>query len=137
MSTTARDCVYSALRKLGVSDPEETPSAPQAQYALEALNEMVHGWKAVNIDVGHVDWTLDSDVELEIDPRHIGGMKAMLAVYLSPEYPGSPVPPATIGLAEAGWRALQAAYVDASMDNTLQIDSALRRRGLFDIQTGR
>ncbi len=136
MTTTARDCIYRSLRMLGVSDPEETPSAPQAAYGLDALNRMVHGWKAVNVDVSHVDWTLDSDVELEIDPRHIGAMEAMLAVYLSPEYPGSPVPPATAGLAEAGWRALQAAYVDASKDAVLQIDPFLRRRSGRDIQFG-
>src|SRR6185312_5535094 len=124
MSHTARDTIYRGLRMLGVSDPEETPSSAQAQYGLLALTSMVQGWKAKGVDVGDqvADWTLDTNVDEEIDPQHWTGLCANLALHLAPEYPNAPVPPATVALAQTGWEGLQAAYFDSSKDAELTTD---------------
>lgn len=42
---TVRDLVTSALRKIKVTDIGETPSAEDAAYALEELNNMLKGWQ--------------------------------------------------------------------------------------------
>jgi hypothetical protein len=41
---TAQDCIDSALRKLGVIAPAETPSSAERAAGLLALNSMVSSW---------------------------------------------------------------------------------------------
>lgn len=126
--TTARSVVNRALRMLGVIDPDETPSATMADNALEALNAMVHAWKGQKVDVGHEDWTLDDDVTVEVDPMHVNGMTALLAIDMLPEYPGRQLSPAVKLIADGGWEALKAAYTDSSVDSDLTLDTAFQRR---------
>lgn len=128
MTTTIRDRVYRALRMLGVSDPEETPSAAQAQYGLLAANEMARAWKGKGVDIGHnADWTLDSILDAELPREHHEAFTALLAITLMPEYPGTVLPAATGAIAMDGWNSLQAAYMDTSEDSDLQAPTALRR----------
>lgn len=122
--TIVRDHCKAALRLIAVIDPDETPTARQMQDALDALNQMMHGWRSQGVDIAHYDLTLDDDVNL--DPQHIEGCKALLAVRMQPEYPGSVLSASTVQMANNGWGALQAAYIS---DNTLTVDCALSRIG--------
>lgn len=133
MSTSAQIIINRALRLLGVVDPQEVPGETQAANALEALNVMVHGWVAQGVDVGHDDWTLTDDIELEIGKQHIGALAALLAIELQPEYPGSVLSPVAGGMAANGWNALLAAFMDTSIDSDLRVDRAFlpRRRTGF------
>lgn len=128
--TTAREVIYRALRQLGVSDPDETPTGRQASDALVALNAMVHGWKANGVDVGHADWTLDDEVDLEIDPEFVRGLSAMLAIDLAPEYPGAQINVAVGKMSDDGWKALIARYHDTSTDSDLTCDAGLQSIGI-------
>lgn len=132
MTTTARDSIYRALRLLGVSDPEETPSAAQAEFGLYALNKMAHGWKGKGVDVfGSYtpDWTLDSVLEVTVPRARIGDVEALLAVHLQPEYVNSVISPSLAAMASQGWTALVAAYTDSSVDSDLTAPNMFQRMG--------
>ena len=109
---------------IAVCDPDETPTARQSRDALDALNQMMHNWRAQGVDVAHNDLTLDDDVNL--DDQYIEACTALLAVRLNPEYPGSLVTSALVELANNGWAALQAGFLD--IDN-LRVDCGLSRIG--------
>jgi hypothetical protein len=48
--STVRDCVISALRKLGVTDP----NADEVVAAARAFSDMAHGWRLQGIDIWHI-----------------------------------------------------------------------------------
>lgn len=48
--STVRDCVTSALRKIGVTDP----SGDEVGAAVLSFSDMVHGWRLQGIDVWHI-----------------------------------------------------------------------------------
>lgn len=125
--TTARQVITRSLRQLGIVDPEETPTDTQMDTGLEALNAMVHGWKAQSVDISHEDWTVDDDVTIELDPMHVNGMTALLCGTLQPEFPGSVLSPEIVAMATTGWAGLQAAYFDSSIDSELTVDSGFKR----------
>lgn len=127
MATITRDMIKRAMRLIGVCDPDETPTDRQARDALTALNEMMHGWRSQAVDVAHSDLTLDDEVNL--DPMYIGGCTALLAVWLSAEYPGSTLSPATVELANNGWAALQAGFYNRDKDFDLRADCGLISAG--------
>lgn len=122
--TIVRDHLKAAFRLIAVIDPDETPTDRQMQDALDAMNQMMHGWRSQGVDIAHYDLTLDDDVNL--DPQHIEGCKALLAVRMQPEYPGSNLTASVVQLANNGWAALQAAYIS---DDLLKVDCALSRIG--------
>lgn len=126
--TTALSVIARSLRQLGVIDPEETPTDTQVSNGLEALNAMVHGWKAQGVDAGHEDWATTDDVTVEIDPQHVNTMTALLTITLQPEFAGSQVAPAVVAAATNGWAGLQAAYFDSSVDSDLVVDIGLQAR---------
>jgi hypothetical protein len=126
---TANDVVKSALRLLGVIGAAEAPSADMAQDGLEALNDLMHAFAANGIDWTHQTLALADPVQL--DAKHIRGLKYLLAQALAPEYERTLSPEAQL-LADQGYRALQA---DFSSEDEAEIDSALlfmpsRRWGL-------
>lgn len=107
MATTARTIVDRSLRLLQITAAGETSSAEDASDGLEALNAMMHGWKAKGVDVAHVDLTLNEDFPLE--PEYREGAAGLLAVVLAPEH-GAQVSVAVALMAEEGWRSLLAGY---------------------------
>lgn len=66
--TTARDIVNRALKWLAITDSGESPASADAADTLQALNDMMHEWKAHHIDVLHSDYTLDSTVTFFVPP---------------------------------------------------------------------
>ena len=66
--TTARDIVNRALKRLGVVDSVDTPSAADAADTLAALNDMMYEWAIHHIDVLHSDYTLASTVNFFVPP---------------------------------------------------------------------
>lgn len=125
--TTAHDVVGRALRLIGVVDPTETPEAQQMQNGVDALNQMMHGWRLQGVDVQHTNLVLADD--LIVPPELIGGVTALLAINLAAEYPGTAVPASTVSMAQAGWDGIQAAYI--SRDTELRVDRALLQTGPF------
>lgn len=124
MATITRDLLNRAFRLIAVCDPDETPTARQCSDALAALNQMMHNWRSQSVDIAHSDLTLDDDVNL--DDQYIEACTALLAVRLQPEYPGSVLTPSLIEIANNGWSALQAGFLD--IDN-LRVDRGLSRIG--------
>ncbi len=110
---TAQEIVTRAFKRLNIIRPNANPSATQAQYGLDALNEMIDSWAAFGVDV-----TLD----IPLAVRHERGIVALLAVRLSGDYGIDPKPSIVID-AKNGWTGIQAAYIVAPVAD---FDAALK-----------
>lgn len=120
--TTARDIVNGALFRLRKPDSTTQPTPEDAAYSVGALNDMIHGWRAKNVDVGQpegTDLTLNDDVPTErmLDE----GLKALLAQRLAEDF-GKPVSRQLARDASAGWTAISAAY---KLQDPMRVDRAL------------
>jgi len=82
--TTANSAITSALRLIGVVAKDEAMDAQDADNGLQAMNRMMHGWKARGVDVGHVDLALEGEIQL--DDMFIEDLVYLLAVRLAGEY---------------------------------------------------
>lgn len=80
--TTVRDVCTRALRKIGVSDVVADGDA--ISEALDAYNDMLHGWKILGADTEHTTQALADTFPL--DPEFIEGTVYVLASRLSPNY---------------------------------------------------
>lgn len=89
-----------ALRRLGVFDALESPSAMDVAAATEALTAMIASWEGEG---------LSGDV-LPLDSRFEQAVVAMLAERLAEEYGKEPGPVLKRDAAN-GWAAIQAAYI--------------------------
>lgn len=105
--TTARDMIGAALRLLGVLAAGEEPAAAEAADGLDALNRMLHGWKARGVDIGHADLALGDAPALA--DEFTEGATRLLALRLAPEY-GRTLDPALVLSAGEAWAALQMAH---------------------------
>lgn len=117
--TTANDTIKSALRKIGVIAAGEAPTAQEATDGLECLNDMLHGFSADGIAFAHTTLALADN--LPVPDEQVQHIKAMLAVYMAPEYGATPSP-IVLAQAENARRYLQGAY---SLPVTASADSAL------------
>lgn len=70
---TVRTICTRALRRLGVVDLLNDPSAEEASTALAALNDMMHAWRSKSVDVFHVSYTLDNTFSFFVPPTEIDG----------------------------------------------------------------
>lgn len=83
---TIQDICTGALRKLGVVSANETPSTNDAGFCLSELNDMMAEMPAHQI---YLNWTaLGLSDTFPLDSKHEGGVKAMLAVRVSPGFGG-------------------------------------------------
>lgn len=138
MSQTARDTITRAMRMLGVVIVGNAISDIEAANGLTALNAMMHGWKGQGVDIGHIDLTLNDNIDLA--DQFINGCTALLAVELSPEFT-VPIPAATALAASNGWSALCAEYITNDITRDMTVETGLRRlganrRGNWNWQTG-
>jgi len=58
--STVRDCVTSALRKIGVTDP----SGDEVQAAVVSFSDMAHGWRLQGIDLWHIGLQMNAGFPL-------------------------------------------------------------------------
>ena len=65
---TARDIINRALKRIRVLNSTESASGTDASDGLDALNDMMHGWKSDGVDVNHSDFTLASTFEFFVPP---------------------------------------------------------------------
>lgn len=122
MTTTYRDIVEGALKRLRVINPRKAVEGVAASEGLDALNEMMHSWKGVGCDVDHE--TADLTDDFGLDDEHVQGVKALLAVRLASDY-GMEISPGIVRDADMGWVALQAEFIDAAPDP--EFDAGLTR----------
>lgn len=101
---TMFDIVTSALRKIGVVAADEPPTADQLANGLDALNNMMHGWKLRGVDILHTDLAAGATFPLADAFRE--GTIYLLASRLGPDYE---VPP--MFDADDWFRGIQAAYL--------------------------
>ena len=81
---TARDVITRALRLIEVQGDGTDLTAERGVDALASLNELLHYWELEGIKIGHVDFTLDTEVTLQ--KNHIRALRYNLAVELAPEF---------------------------------------------------
>lgn len=99
------EIVTRALRKIRVVASDEPATADQIASGVDALNEMMHGWKAQGADVSHTDLAPSDDFSLSDEYRQATIM--LLAQYLAGEYNR---PPPDKFETDTLWSALQGAY---------------------------
>lgn len=119
---TASEIVKRAYRRLNVIRPNADPTAAQADYGLNAFNEMLDSWAGEGVDVTD---------DLPIAAKYERGVVALLSQRLAPDF-GLSLPPQIEREARDGWRTLQAGYIsapEADFDDTLQYMPSQRRIG--------
>lgn len=97
---TATEISTRALRRLGVIDALESPSAADVAHATDALTAMIAAWEADG---------LSGDV-LPLDSRFEQGITALLAVRLAEDYGKTPGP-VLVSDAKRGETQIMAAYM--------------------------
>ena len=102
MATTSA-IITRAFRRLNIIRPNASPSATQAQYGLDAFNEMIDSWIGSGVDV---------TADLPLAAKYELGLVALLAMRLSGDYGIEPPPQLAID-ARDGWLTLQAGYITA------------------------
>lgn len=133
---TANDTITRAWQM--ITQSEEIPTAAQAATGLTVLNNMLHGWAKLGVDLGHISLAL-ADSHKTHD-SWLEGIIYNLALRLTTEY-GFPVPPFVAAQASATFSAFQAHALEFTDD--MQVDRALdpryfntRRTGAYDIDEG-
>lgn len=119
--TQTRDIIERAFRKLRVVATDEPMTADQADAGLATLNQMMHGWKLMGIDLSHVDLGLTDDFSM--DAMFHEGAIYQLCQRLSPEFSEPAQDP------DAWFRALQTHYATIP---AATIPLALRRTSSQD-----
>jgi len=106
---TINDICTGALQKLGVIAGNETPAENDAAYCRDELNDMMLAMPAHEI---YLNWTaLQLADTFPLEDKHIGGVKAMLAVRVSPGFGGdSLLSSVTVRQANEGYVALFGDY---------------------------
>lgn len=135
---TMLDIVKRALVLAGVYAAGETPSAEDASDGVDALNDMLHGWKKQGVDLDHI--TLAAADTLPVDDSYLEGIRYNLAARFFEEF-GTEEKPLVIAHAGDTFRAFQAATLefddDAYVDHSLQPHHFSRRRATrFNIDEG-
>jgi hypothetical protein len=105
---TALDVVTAAI-KLVIATDGYTPTASEANDALDVLNDMIQQWSAQNIYTGMPVLALTDEVP--IDAKHMKGLKALLAVDVAPLF-GASASTDVKNTAFTGWQLLRADFFD-------------------------
>ena len=113
--------VTEALKLLRVVNPREVVDGISNSDGMLALNRMMHSWKAKGVDVNH--YTLEGSDDFPLGEEHEQGVIALLALRLSAPY-GLALHEAAMRDAEAGWRALQAEFMQSARPRG--VDAGLR-----------
>jgi len=118
---TIQDIVTGAFHKLGVIHGTETPTAADSAYALSELNDMMTEFEGKQVYLNWQTVTLASDFPLEA--KHEGGVKAMLAVRVSPPHGGDSLLSAVlVQQAQGGYSRL---WGDYHRPDLLSVDDGL------------
>jgi hypothetical protein len=104
---TASDVIKRALLLIDQIAHSETLSGDQAVTALNALNQMLHGWELEGIRLQHSDVALADTLPYPDD--HIRAITYNLAVEMAPEYGYEPAA-TVVRTADQGKQALSRAY---------------------------
>ncbi len=81
---TARYCIESAFRWIGMISEDEGVTAEQANRGLTVMNDMMNGWPAEGIEYGHTDLVLIDTVNVPDDL--VQSTWRMLADAIADEY---------------------------------------------------
>ncbi len=82
--TTANEICAAALRMIGVSPIGQEPDAADAALALDALNNLLHGFKARGADLSHT--TLAATDTFALAAEYEGAVIDLLADRIAPNY---------------------------------------------------
>lgn len=119
---TAGDVVSRALRLIKVVGIGRSASAEEMTEGLASLGNMLSSWEFEGVPLdGLGDAEFTAATEVPLPASHIDAIQYNLASRLSVEY-GTPPNPILVQLAERGFMALQAAYVQVPI---LSVDEGL------------
>lgn len=113
---TVREICTRTLRKLDVVPLGGAADGDEIAEALDAYNDMLHGWRILGVDVSHVSQDLNDTFALE--DQFIEGTVYLLASRLSPNFQ---IPPQFD--VDGWWRAIQAQYTTV---DEVTFDSGLK-----------
>lgn len=125
--------VSGALEAAGHIGIGRTPPNRDLTYALGVLNDMLHGWRAKGVDIGHVTRSASETVNLLAE--HDEAVKILLATHprIVARF-GFPVDPRLMEGAHDAWSVIYAAYGDPG---PAPQDSALGRMPIQSEGIGR
>jgi hypothetical protein len=103
--SSSAQIVTRALKRLGLVDTAESPSAADAADGVAALNAMLASWEAKGVKVSP---------DVPLPAKHEQGVVALLAVRLAPDY-GAEASRQVQMDARDGWLSLQADYISAPL----------------------
>ena len=118
---TMRDIVDGAAKRLGVIRSGESLDANDSADILQALNDMMGSWEGRGVNIA---WSSDLALSgtFPLADKHKEGVKAMLAVRITDEFP-LPVSAILARDASDGWNAIQADYI---LPDPIAVDLGLR-----------
>lgn len=114
---TIQDIIDRALQKIAVQSSDEDSTTYDAAKALNAYNDMTHGFKLAGVDLEHTDQALTDTFAFGAEYRE--GFVYLLASRLSPDY----MVPASFD-ADDWFRKFQAANItiaDVTFDAALTV----------------
>lgn len=124
---TALEIISGALALLGWLPAGEEPAPDDAALALTGLNDMLASWEGKDVHIGASVLKLTD--ELPMEARHVGGVKALLAVWVAEPF-RTPVSGSLQSRADAAWRMIQADFRpldELRVDVGFQLMSSQRR----------
>ena len=117
---TPNAAVRKGLQKIGVKASGESVDGDESVDGIELLNQMLHSWELVGVDLKHYDAT--SGNEIPLPQNHDIAIIYNFAVFAAPEYEVS-ASPEVVGIAISSMQALRNAYLDPNAK--LEVDKTL------------
>jgi len=127
---TMRDVITGAYARLGLLPLGQNLDPDRAAAGLAALNDLFASWTAQGVAIG-IPSSLQLSDDFPLDPQHLQGVKAMLAVQLASNS-GIEALASVQREAKRSWDAILAQYVtapNADRDDGLTWLPSLRRYG--------
>ena len=135
--STVYQTVVSALRKIAILDPTETPAAQQMDDAIGQLNRMCTRWEADGIAIGWVNVVNPSDT-LPCPFENEDAVIYNLATHLASDY-GVVPPPDVVAYAVGAMDALgrdRATEMPLRLATRIPYGSGLSRSSVYDTYSG-
>ncbi len=120
---TYNEIVSASMRLISLTQAGEAPTGEEFEVGIEALNDMVSGWRTRGLNMDYVAVSLDDGgTDAPFEEEDLGSIKACLAEAIAPIY-GKKLPPEMALRASRSWDALYAKFNNAKR---MRVDIAIQ-----------
>jgi hypothetical protein len=125
---TYNQIVNASMRLLSLTQTGEAPTGEEYEVGIEALNDMVTGWRTRGLNMDYAAVSLDAGgTDAPFEEEDLGNIKDCLADVLAPIY-GKTLSPQMALRAARAWDALYAKYNNAKR---MRVDIAIQPNRRF------